>query len=698
MNQSLPVLVRGACPHDCPDTCAWSVRVEDGTAVELIPDPDHPFTAGGLCAKVNRYIEDRTYNPDRLLYPLKRTGPKGSGSYERVSWDEALQGIATKLKDVIEGFGPEAVLPYSYMGTQGMVQGMAMGSRFFARLGASHLERTVCGDNGQAGYIGTIGIDAGVDPESIEHSRFIILWGTNTVVTNLHLWPFIQRARRAGAHIVVIDPVRTRTAQAADQHIQPMPGTDAALALGMMRVIVDEQLYDPDYVATHTVGFEQLRERLADFPLDRVARITRVPEEVIGDLARRYATTRPATIRSLVGMDHRANGALTFRTIACLPSLTGAWRDRGGGLIGMVGRHMRNALPMARLDMPELEAPGKRSINMMQLGQALTDSSLKPPVKALVVYNSNPATIASNQNLVLEGLAREDLFTVVLEHFMTDTARYADYVLPATTQLEHLDLMYSWGTMYLSLNQPAIEPVGEALPNSEIFRRLARALDLDYPELQQSDEEIIRDVLDSDHEWVKGVTFESLQRTGWTKMSIPEDWRPYAEGSFPTASGKSELYSETLRARGFDPLPGYEPAAESPEGDPDLASRYPLALMAGKTSLHFLNSSYSGVARHLKAEKEPLAEIHPDDAAPRRIADGDMVRVFNDRGEVILRARVKDKVRSGVVSMPFGWWASKTPSGRSANVLTKDGVADWGRGSDFLDTLVEVELVPNGGG
>ena len=691
MNESLPVLVRGACPHDCPDTCAWSVRVENGAAVELIPDPDHPFTAGGLCAKVNRYIEDRTYNPDRLLYPLKRTGPKGSNSYERVSWDEALGGIASKLKEVIDGFGHEAILPYSYMGTQGMVQGMAMGARFFARLGASRLERTVCGDNGQAGFIGTIGIDAGVDPESIEHSRFIILWGTNTVVTNLHLWPFIQRARRAGAHIVVIDPVRTRTAQAADQHIQPMPGTDAALALGMMGVIIDEELYDRDYVSEHTVGFGQLEERLKEFPLDRVARITRLPEDVIGDLARRYATTRPATIRSLVGMDHRANGALTFRTIACLPSLTGAWRDRGGGLIGMVGRHMRNALPMTRLEMPELEDQSKRSINMMQLGQALTDPSLDPPVKALVVYNSNPAAIASNQNLVLKGLARDDLFTVVLEHFMTDTARHADYIRPATTQLEHLDLMYSWGTMYLSLNQPAIEPVGEALPNSEIFRRLARALGLDHPELQQSDEDIIRDVLDSDHEWVKGVTFESLQSSGWTKMAIPEDWRPYANGSFPTESGKSELFSESLRARGFDSLPGYEPAAESPEGDPDLAARYPLALMAGKTALHFLNSSYSGVTRHLKAEREPLAEIHPEDAGPRGIADGDMVRVFNDRGEVILRARVKDKVRSGVVSMPFGWWASKTASGRSANALTRDGVAEWGRGSDFLDTLVEVE-------
>lgn len=696
MNESLPLLVRGACPHDCPDTCAWSVRVEDGAAVELIPDHDHPFTAGGLCAKVNRYIEDRTYNPDRILYPLRRSGPKGTGSYERVTWDEAIDSIAAKLKGIVGAYGSEAILPYSFLGTQGMVQGMAMDGRFFARVGASRLERTVCGDNGQTGFIATIGIDAGIDPESIVHSRFILIWGTNTVVTNLHLWPFIQRARRAGATVVVIDPVRTRTAQAADEHIQPMPGTDAALALGMMQVIVDEDLYDHDYVERYTLGFDRLEQRLQEYPLERVAEITRVPAGVIADLARRYATTRPAAIRTLVGMEHRGNGAMTFRSIACLPALTGAWRDRGGGLIGMVGRHLRNTLPMQRLWMPELEDSSKRVINMMQIGKALTDESLDPPVKAFVVYNGNPAAIASNQNLVLEGLARDDLFTVVLEHFMTDTARHADFVLPATTQIEHLDLMYSWGTMYLSLNRPAIAPVGEALPNSEIFRRLAKALDLDYPELQQSDEEIIRDVLDTKHPWLDGTTFESLMESGWAKLKIPDDWRPYAAGDFPTPSGKCELYSETLAAEGFDPLPAFEPAPESPTGDPDLSRRFPLALVNGKTALHFLNSSYSGISRHLKAEREPLLDVHPQDAEPRGISDGDMVRVFNDRGEVIVRARVGNKVRNGVVSMPSGWWASNSPGGRSANALTRDGVAPWGRGSDFLDTLVEIELARSG--
>ncbi|MGQ0668846.1 MAG: molybdopterin-containing oxidoreductase family protein [Actinomycetota bacterium] len=686
----LPLLVRGACPHDCPDTCAWTVGVRDGVAVELRGDPDHPFTGGGLCAKVNHYLEDRVYNPDRLLYPLRRAGPKGSGELERVSWDEALEDIAARLKGIVAEDGAEAILPYSYMGTQGMVQGMAMDGRFFARLEASRLERTICGDNGQAGVAATIGIDAGIDPEDIQHARLIIIWGTNTVVTNLHLWPFVQRARRAGAEVIVIDPVRTRTAQAADRHMQPMPGTDAALALGMMHVIVAEDLYDHDYVERHTLGFDKLSDRLQDYPPKRAAEITRLSVEEIVDLARRYATVRPAAIRTLVGMEHRRNGAMTFRTVACLPALVGAWRDRGGGLVAMTGRHVRNAVPMQRLWMPELEDPAKRLINMLELGRALTDPSLRPPIRALVVYNSNPAAIAPNQNLVLEGLARDDLFAVVHEQFMTDTARYADYVLPATTQAEHWDLMYTWGHLYLSLNRPAIEPRGEAVPNSELFRRLARAMGMDHLELQESDEEIIRRVLDADHPWLEGITFERLLEEGWAKLRVPEDWRPFADGNFPTPSGKCELYSERLAELGFDPLPAFEPAPESPAGDPELAARYPLALVAAKTGLHFLNSSYGGIERHLKGEREPLLEIHPDDAQARGIRDGDMVRVFNERGEVEVRARVGDRVRPGVVSIPSGWWASRSPGGRSANALTADGVAPWGRGGDFHDTLVEV--------
>lgn len=684
-------VVRGACHHDCPDTCAWQVTVEDGVATKLVGDPEHPFTHGGLCAKVNGFLADRVYSPDRLLWPLRRTGAKGSAAFARVSWDEALEDIARRLGAIVGDSGAEAILPYSYIGTQGMVQGMAMDARFFARLGASRLERTVCGNNGQAGLAATIGVDAGIDPEDIEHSRLVILWGTNTVVTNLHLWPFVQRARRAGARIVVIDPVRTRTAKAADQHVQPMPGTDAALALGLMNVIVADGLHDADYVQRHTLGFDRLCERLADFPPDRVAQITRVPEEVIRDLAQAYATVRPAAIRTLVGMEHRRAGAMTFRTIACLPALVGAWRDRGGGLVAMTGRHMRTALPMERLGGPRPGGPQPRSINMLQIGRALTDKALDPPVRALVVYSGNPAAMAPNQNLVLEGLARDDLFLVVHEHFMTDTARYADYVLPATTQVEHLDLMYSWGHLYVSVNRPAIAPQGEARSNADLFRQLAARMGFDEPHLRESDEDIIRSVLDADHDWADGITFDRLLRDGWAKLDVPDDWRPFADGGFPTPSGRCELYCETLERAGLDPLPAYEPAPESPDGDPTLASRYPLALISAKTSLHFLNSSWSGARRHLAAEREPLVDLHPLDAERRGIEDGTVVRVFNDRGSVEARARVGERVRDGVVAMPSGWWASKSPGGRSVNALTADGVAPWGGGGDFHDTLVDVE-------
>lgn len=689
--------VAGACPHDCPDTCAWTVGVdEQGRAVELRADADHPFTQGGLCAKVNKYLDDRTYNSERLLHPLKRTGPKGQGRFERVSWDEALADISARFKDIIDGSGPEALLPYSYMGTQGMVQSMSLGYRMFAKMGASRLERTICGDNGQAGYAATIGMDAGIDPEDVVHSRFIVIWGSNTVVTNLHLWPFILEARKAGAKVVVIDPLRTRTAQAADVHLAPMPGTDAALALGMMNFIVSNDLQDDDYIERHTVGYDRLVERIQEYPLERVSEITGLPESDIAELARGYATERPAVIRTLVGMDHRRNGAMTFRAIACLPALVGAWRDRGGGLIGMTGRHVRNALPMHRLWMPELEDPATRPISMIKIGEALTDRHLDPQIRGLYVYNANPAVIAPNQELILQGLAREDLFTVVHEHFMTDTARYADYVLPATTQVEHHDLMYTWGHLYLSLNQPAIAPVGEALSNNEVFRRLARGLGIEGDELQESDEQIIRSVLDSGHPFVEGITFEKLAEDGWAKLRVPKDWRPFAEGNFPTSTGKTELYSKALESKGFDPLPAFEPAPESPHGDRALAERYPLCLIAGKSALHFLNSSYSGVERHLKSEGEPMVEVHPQDAGYRDIADGDMVRAFNDRGALEMRARISDRARPGVVSMPFGWWASKSPTGRSPNVFTSDGVAPWGRGGDFYDTLIQIErLTPS---
>lgn len=687
-------VVRGACWHDCPDTCSWTIRVEGGRAVELRGDPDHPFTSGGLCAKVNSYLEERLYNPDRVLHPLRRTGAKGAGEFERVSWDEALDDIAVRVQRVIAESGSEAVLPYSYMGTQGMVNGMSMDRRFFALLGATRLERAICGDTGQAGYAATMGTFMGIDPEEIVHARLILLWGTNTIATNLHLWPFVLRAQREnGAKVVVIDPVRTRTADRADQHVQPMPGTDAALALGMMHVIVDEGLFDKKYVGEHTLGFEELRERLLDYPPARAAQLTGLDEHEVIDLAREYATTRPAVIRSLVGMEHHANGAMTFRTIACLPALTGAWRDRGGGLTGLVGGFMRSSLRMDRLWMPELENSSLREVNMVQLGRALTDPAMDPPVRALFVYSSNPAAIAPEQNLILRGLARDDLFTVVHEQFLTDTARYADYVLPATTQAEQLDLMYSWGHAYLALNQPAVAPQGEAVSNSELFRRLAARLGLDHPAMRESDEEIIRSVLDSDHPYLDGITFERLVSEGWMKLRLPADPRPYAEGGFPTPSGKVEFVSAMMADAGLDPLPAYEPLGESVAADPELGARFPLALISAKYGLHFLNSSYGGSTRHVAREREPWLDISTADAEQRLIKDGDMVVAYNDRGRVELRARVNDRVRRGVVATPSGWWATANATGQSANALTPDGVTALGNGGNFYDALVEVKAL-----
>ena len=682
------MLVRGACPHDCPDTCAWEVEVEDGCAVGLAGNKGHPFTRGGLCAKVNHFLE-RAYSDERLLHPLRRVGPKGSRTFERVGWDEAIADIGARLRAIVDEHGGEAVLPYSYMGTQGLVQSASLDRRFFGLLGATRLVRAICGGSAAAGQAATLGSTMGMLPEQLAASRLILLWGTNTIVTNLHLWPFIRRAREEGARVVVIDPLRTRTTQSADQHVRPMPGTDAALALGMMHVIVRDGLHNADYVEHHTVGFEQLCERLQEYPPDRVAAITRVPEVELVELAHAYATIRPAAIRRLIGLGHHAHGAMTLRTISCLPALVGAWRDVGGGLVGTTAWAAWAPLDTDTLARPELEDDSRREVNMVQLGRALTE--LEPPIRALVVYNSNPAAIAPNQSLVLDGLRRDDLFTVVLEQFMTDTAAHADYVLPATTQLEHVDLVPSWGHTYITLNWPAIEPLGEALPNTEIFRRLAGVTNLDQGWFGESDEELVQAALSSGHPLLAGVTFEHLLEHGYARAALPDDFRPYADGGFSTPSGKCEFYSEELASRGIDPLPGFEPARESPAGDVQLAARYPLALLTGKSALHFLNSSYANLPRHLKAEREPLLDLHPDDAAPRAIADGDLVRVFNDRGSVELRVRVDDRVRAGVAAMPSGWWASLSRGGTSANSLTSDGLSDWGGGGDFHDTLVEVE-------
>jgi anaerobic selenocysteine-containing dehydrogenase len=686
MAAELPVHVaHGACPHDCPDTCAWTIAVRDGRAVALKGDAEHPFTRGGLCAKVNHFLDDRTYNPDRLLRPLRRIGLKGSGEFEEISWNEALDTIADRLSAIVSEHGGDAVLPYSYMGTQGIVQGEAVAAPFFARLGATRLTRAVCGSAGGSGLAVTMGSRPGMMPQDLQHSRHIIIWGSNTVSTNLHLWPFIRKAKEAGAKIVVIDPVKTRTAAAADQHVQPLPGTDAALALGMMQVIVAENLYDRDYVDRHTVGFEQLVERLALYRPDSAAQVTGIPADDICRLARDYATIRPSAIRVLVGMEHHAQGAEMFRAIACLPALVGAWRELGGGLCYMTYQLFGEVDSTCGAAVAEQATV--REVNMMQLGQALT--SLRPPVRALIVYNANPAATTPNQNLVLQGLRRDDLFTVVVEHFLTDTARHADLLLPATTQVEHRDIMFSWGQPYLANNEPAIAPVGDALPNAEIFRRLAERLEFTDPVFQLTDEELAEAATAP----LGAARVGELRERGWIRMDRPEHAVPYANGGFQTPTGKCEFYSRSQADAGLDPLPSYRPANESPAGDPARALRFPLILLTAKGGHHFLNSSYANVDRALNAERPALLDIHPDDATPRQVSDGDAVRAFNDRGSVQLIARISDRIRAGVVSMPSGWWASLSPGGSSANALTPDGLSDLGGGGDFHDTLVQVELI-----
>jgi anaerobic selenocysteine-containing dehydrogenase len=678
-----PVVIRGGCPHDCPDTCAWQVTVDNGIAVKLVGDDAHPITRGGLCAKVNPFLE-RVYSPERVHYPLRRSGAKGTGAFERVSWDEALDEIASRLAAIVDD-DPTAIMPFSYLGAMGLVQGSSLDRRFFARIGATRLVRAVCGGAGGAGVSVVNGASLGMLPQDLDKSRFIIIWGGNPIVTNLHLWPVIRKAKANGATVVVIDPVRTRTAAAADWHIQPRPGTDAALALGMMRVIVDEGLHDADYIERHTVGFDALRERRADYPPERVAEITGIPASEIARLARAYATTRPAAIRLLIGLEHHANGAATYQAISCLPAITGAWRDHGGGLAYFTAELHFTALNADAVTMPELEDQAIRELNMVQIGRILTDDTLDPPIRALVVYGSNPMATMPNQGLVAEGLRRDDLFTVVHEQFLTDTARYADYVLPATTQIEQHDLMWSWGHAYLTLNQPAIAPVGEAVSTTELFRRLAARLGMSEPYLFTSDEELIRLALDSDHPWLAGITWERLREEGWARLNIPEPWVPYAEGGFPSPSGKAELFSQTRADAGLDPLPVYVPAVNG------AADAYPLTLLTGKSALHFLNSSYANLPRHLKAEGEPRLLIHPDDAQPRRIADGDLVDVRNERGCLRLRASVAEGILPGVVAMPSGWWPSLSPGGASANLLTPDGLSDAGGGGDFHDARVEVE-------
>ena len=684
--------VRAACPHDCPDTCAMLVTVEERqghrVATKIVGDPDHPTTHGSLCTKVARYLE-RTYHADRLLHPLKRVGPKGKGAFERVTWDEALDDIAKRLT-AIAANDPERIVPYSYAGTMGLVQGESMAARFFHKLGASLLDRTICASAGAEAMGYTIGTRTGPAMEAFADAKLIVFWGTNAIASNLHLWSFAQAAKRNGAKLIAIDPYRSLTAEKCHEHIAPLPGTDGALALGLMHVLIREGWLDRDYVSRYTVGFDALATLAASYDPKRAAALCGIAVEQIERLAHDYWHIRPAAIRLNYGMQRAHGGGNAVRAITCLPALTGHWRSHAGGvLLSTSGMFNKDKAALERPDLlarPDGTLRHPRTINMSTIGHDL--AAADPPIEALIVYNSNPVAVAPDSKRVAAGFAREDLFTVVLEQFQTDTADYADYVLPATTQLEHADVHATYGHLYVLANNPAIEPLGEALPNTEIFRRLAARMGFAEPCFQDSDDAIAA-VAFKKSGTTASVDWASLKEKGWQRLDLPTPYAPFAEGGFPTPSGKCELYSETLRGMGLNPLPDYVPPYESPLDGSLLAARYPLAMIS-PPARNFLNSTFVNVTSLRANDGEPSLEMHPTDAAARGIADGDRVRVFNDRGNLELAVRVTDRARPGVVVALSIWWKKLARDGKNANELTHQRLTDIGRAPTFYDCLVDV--------
>jgi anaerobic selenocysteine-containing dehydrogenase len=686
--------VRATCPHDCPDTCALLITVEDGVATEVKGDPDHPTTAGVLCTKVSRYAE-RTYHPDRLLYPMRRVGNKGEGKFERITWEQAIDEIATKLSG-IAARDPQGILPYSYAGTMGLVQGESISARLFHHLGASLLDRTICATAGFTGYKYTIGATIGTDLEQFQNSRLIIIWGGNPIASNLHFWMRAQEAKRKGAKLIAIDPYRSLTAEKCHQHIALLPGTDAALALGLMHVLIKEDLVDHDYIAKYTIGYEQLAERASEWTPERTAGICGITVDEVVGLAREYGGMarrgEPVAIRTNYGVQRVRGGGMSVRNITCLPALVGAWRHAAGGVqLSSSGSFPVNS---AALQRPDLLKNNARTINMTTIGDdLLKDASPEfgPKIEAVIVYNSNPVAIAPESDKVMRGFAREDLFTVVLEHFQTDTADFADILLPATTQLEHVDAHKAYGHLYMMANNAAIAPLGEAKPNTEIFRLIAARMGLTDPIFLESDDQIAAQAFDSRHARAINVDWESLKRKGWQKLNMPD--APFAEGGFPTPSGKCEFYSASMLADGLDPVPTYIAPYESVATNPVLAAKYPLAMIS-PPARNFLNSTFVNVTSLRANEGEPHLDIHPDDSAARGIEDGQMVRIFNDRGSFVAKARVTSKARAGLVVGLSVWWKKLASDGKNANEVTSQALTDMGRAPTFYDTLVQVEKLP----
>jgi len=670
-------IVRAACPHDCPDTCAIRVTVENGRAVKVQGDPDHPPTHGALCTKVSRYPE-RTYHPERVLHPLRRVGRKGEGRFERISWDAALGEIAARLQ-AIAARDPQAIVPYSYAGTMGLLQGEAMAGRFFHRLGASLLDRTICSSAGGDALVATYGGKVGMHLEFYAESRLILIWGSNSIASNLHFWTYAQAAKRAGAKLVCIDPRRTETADKCHQHIALLPGTDGALALGMMHELIVHDWLDADYIERHTDGWPALRARALEWPPERTAAVCGITADEVRGLARDYGTTQPAAIRLNYGMQRVRGGGNAARLVAILPCLTGAWRHRAGGMLLSASGWFKSHRNDAALQRPDLLAGrAVRTINMSTIGDDLLRESspaFGPRIEALIVYNSNPVAVAPESKKVVAGFAREDLYTVVLEHFMTDTADHADIVLPATTQLEHLDVHTSYGHTYAMLNQPAIAPLGEAKPNTQVFRELAARMGFAEACFRDDDETLARAAFGP------AVPWDQLRERGWVKLPIPD--APFADGGFPSASGRCQIDAPGLG------VPDHVPNHESAQSAPALARRYPLAMIS-PPARNFLNSTFVNVQSLRDVEAEPLLEMHAGDAAARGIADGQRVRVVNDRGSYLCVARVSERARPGVVNGLGIWWRKLGLEGTNVNEVTHQKLTDLGRAPAFYDCLVEV--------
>ena len=687
---ALATQVRGACPHDCPDTCSLLTTVENGIAIKVQGNPDHPQTAGVLCNKVSRYAE-RTYHPERLLQPMRRTGPKGAGQFEPVSWETALTGIATRLK-TIAARNPEAIVPYSYAGTMGQVQGESMAGRFFNRLGASFLDRTICSTAGGEGLRQTLGGKVGMRVEFFAEAKLIIIWGSNSIGSNLHFWRYAQQAKRDGARLICIDPRRSETAEKCHEHIALLPGTDAALALALMHELIRHDWLDHDYIARHTVGWERsddsegLRERALQWSPERAAEVCGIPVQQIKNLARDYGqclvNQQPAAIRLNYGMQRVRGGGNAARAIACLPALIGAWRHRAGGVL--LSSSGQFPVDKAALQQPQLLAGrAPRTLNMITIGNDLlakTSPAFGPKIEALIVYNSNPVAVAPESGKVVQGFAREDLFTVVLEHFQTDTADYADYLLPATTQLEHWDTHSAYGHTDALLNRPAIAPLGQAKPNTQIFRELAAHMGFTEPCFLDSDETLCRATFGDK------IDFNELLDKGFATLKLPD--APFAEGQFPTPSGKCEFFSARLHAEGLDGLPDHVPNFEAAGTSAD----FPLAMIS-PPARNFLNSTFVNVKSLRDIEGEPVLEMHALDAAARGIQSGDVVKVFNPRGDYLVKAEVSERARPGVVNGMGIWWRKLGLAGTNVNQLTSQQLTDLGRGPVFYDCLVEVTLV-----